>query len=43
MGKDAGALPQTLPEELTQDSAKGNCPKPYQRRCLWTPQGAIAP
>ena len=21
----------------------GRCPKPYQRRCLWTPQGEIFP
>ena len=26
MGRDAGALPQTLPEALPLDSARGNCP-----------------
>ena len=26
MGGDAGALPQTLPEALPLDSARGNCP-----------------
>ena len=25
-GGDAGALPQTLPEALPLDSARGNCP-----------------
>ena len=25
------------------DKLLGRCPKPYQRRCLWTPQGEIFP
>ena len=25
------------------DKLLGRCPKPYQRRCLWTPQGGWIP
>ena len=40
-GRDA-SLPAplwTFPLEWSHEEQLGRCPKPYQRRCLWTPQG----
>ena len=44
-GRDA-SLPAplwTFPLEWSHEEQLGRCPKPYQRRCLWTPQGGISP
>ena len=44
-GRDA-SLPAplwTFPLEWSHEEQLGRCPKPYQRRCLWTPQGEVFP
>ena len=45
-GRDA-SLPAPFVERVWHNwlpvEQLGHCPKPHQRRRLWTPQGAIAP
>ncbi len=42
-GRFAACALLTFPLEWSPAERLGRCPKPHQRRCLWTPQGAIAP
>ncbi|MFR3408339.1 MAG: glycosyl hydrolase family 65 protein [Christensenellales bacterium] len=32
----------TFPLEWSHAQQLGRCPKPHQRRCLWTPQGTLS-